>query len=81
MGIKKVQTKDNAFKGYSCKGAYFVDFEDRYAIDGRLLGRQIGFSYKDCYMVIVMPSVIKKNGIPHLAIPKLLESYGVDVDT
>lgn len=67
--------------GFFRKGAFFVDFEERYAIYGRLLGRKIDFRYNDCYLRIYIPSVVKKNGIPELGIPTLIENYGVDLDT
>lgn len=72
---------NNIPKEYCCKSAYFVDFAERYAVDGRLLGKRILFCYEDVLLSIVIPSVIEKAGFPDLGIPWLFETYGMDVNS
>ena len=67
-------------EGYSYRSGYFVSLAERYAIDGRLLGRRIKLYDNDTCMSIVFPSIIVKDRIPYLGIPKLLETYGVDME-
>ena len=76
--IPKRQGTDNSPEGYPFKRAYFVNLAERYAIDGRLLGKRIGFCYEDLRLSLDIPSVIKKNGCPELGIPWLLKTYGMD---
>ena len=65
---------------YNYKSGFFLDFEERYAINGRLLGRSIPFKYEDCFIVITIPGVQKEGFIPTLGIPGLFEAYGIDTD-
>ena len=61
------------------KSAYIVDLENRYAIDDGLLGKHIRISFsEDCFLSLIFPSVVLKNGYPELSIPWLLKKYGVD---
>ena len=76
--IPKRQRTDNSPEGYPFKRAYFVNLAERYAIDGRLLGKRIGFCYEDLRLSLDIPSVIKKNGCPEFGIPWLLKTYGMD---
>ena len=76
--IPKRQGSNNSPEGYPYKRAYFVNLAERYAIDGRLLGKCIRFCYEDLRLSLDIPSVIKKNGCPELGIPWLLKTYGLD---
>lgn len=64
------------------KSAYIVEFADRYAIDGYLLGKNIVISESDDMTVsISFPSIIKdKDGYMDLRMPKLYDSYGIGLD-
>lgn len=76
--IPNRQGSDYSPEGYPYKRAYFVNLAERYAIDGRLLGKCIRFCYEDLRLSLNIPSVIKKNGCPELGIPWLLKTYGMD---
>lgn len=78
--IVQKQGVNNIPEGYSCRSGYFVSLAERYAIDGRLLGRHIKLYHDDTCLSIVIPSVIVKERIPYLGIPKLLETYGADME-
>lgn len=78
--IQQEQGTNHIPEGYSYRSGYFVSLAERYAIDGRLLGRRIKLYDNDICMSIVFPSVIVKDRIPYIGIPKLLETYGVDME-
>lgn len=63
-----------------CVSIHFLDLADRYAVDGRLLGRSISFHYDGAEITVIFPSIIRKNGFLELGIPGLLDDYGVDED-
>lgn len=61
---------------------HFVDFADRYAVDGYLLGKHIRIRYSDnSILSIVIPSVVNEKGYLSLSIPGLFAKYDVDLDS
>jgi len=61
--------------------AHFIELEDRYAIDARLLGRCIRINISDdCFLCITIPSLVVKNGFPEIEIPGIMEKYKADLD-
>lgn len=66
--------------GYSFKSAYYVELSERFAIDGYLLGKRIRLHYGKVLLSIVFPSIIKRNPLPILGVPGLIQSYGIDTD-
>lgn len=61
--------------------AHFIEFEDRYAIDARLLGRRIRVCMSDdCFLQITIPSLVVRNGSPEIEIPGILKRYKNDID-
>lgn len=65
---------------YMCESIHFLDLADRYAVDGRLLGRSFSFHYDGAEITVTFPSIIRKNGFLELGIPGLMDNYGVDED-
>lgn len=63
---------------YQYERACFVDLAERYAVDGRLLGKKLSISHKGVRILIVIPSVIKMNAYPTLGIPGLMAKYGIE---
>lgn len=60
---------------------HFIELKDRYAIDARLLGRHIRIRMSDdCYMYLIIPSLVVRNGFPEIEIPGALEKYKADLD-
>ena len=56
--------------------AHFIEFEDRYAIDARLLGRRIRVCMSDDrFLQITIPSLVVRNGSPEIKIPGILKRY------
>ena len=64
------------------KSAYIVEFADRYAINGNLLGKNIVICESDDMKVsISFPSIIKeKDGYLDLGMPNLYDSYGIGLN-
>ena len=61
--------------------AHFIELEDIYAIDARLLGRCIRINISDdSFLCITIPSLVVKNEFPEIEIPKVMEKYKADID-
>ena len=61
--------------------AHFIEFEDRYAIDARLLGRRIQICISDDnFLLITIPSLFIKNRCPEIGIPGLQKKFKSDID-
>lgn len=61
--------------------AHIITFEDRYAIDARLLGRSIRISVSDDVVFsITIPSVVFKNGDFKIEIPGALEKFKTNIE-
>ena len=61
--------------------AHFIELEDRYAIDTRLLGRCIRiYISDDSFLCITIPSLVVKNGFPEIEIPGIMEKYKTNLD-
>lgn len=66
---------------YIISSAHFIEFVDRYAIDARLLGHRIRICISDdSFICITIPSLVIKNQVPEIGIPRLLEIYKSDID-
>lgn len=68
-------------KGFHAKRSYYINFAEHYAIDGRLLGKRLSFSYGENVFTVVFPSIIEKEGIPSLGFPDLLSTHGADIES
>lgn len=61
--------------------AHFIELEDIYAIDARLLGRCIRINISDDgFLCITIPSLVVKNGFPEIEIPGIMKKYKADLD-
>lgn len=61
--------------------AHFIVFEDRYAIDARLLGRRIQICIsEDSFLRITIPSLVIERRCPKIAIPGTLKRFKSDID-
>lgn len=63
---------------YQYERAYFLDLAERYAIEGRLLGKRLCIRYSGILLSIQFPTVIVREGYPVLGIPGLFDKYGID---
>lgn len=66
---------------YTVSRAYIVDLAERYAMEGRLLGKHIQMRPSENYVLeVVFPTLVKKNQFVELGMPGLFDKYGIDVD-
>ena len=64
---------------YNLKSAHFVNMEDRYAINGCLLGKRIPVHYSEhCYLLIIFPSILQNESYPYLGVEKSIDRYGME---
>lgn len=69
-------------KNYKNKIVHFIELRNRYAIDARLLGHDIRINVPEfCYLHIILPSLVLKNHLCELEVPRAMENYGVDLDS
>lgn len=60
---------------------HFIELKDKYSINARLLGHHIRIRMSDdCYMCLIIPSLVVRNGFPKIEIPEALEKYKADLD-
>ena len=61
--------------------AFIINLNDRYAAEGRLLGKRLSFrSSEECIMTIVIPTIVRKGDRVVLGMPGSLDRYGIDLD-
>lgn len=61
------------------KAAFILDFEERYAIDGILLGKTITIKNDTNNRIsIIIPQIIRREGFDLAGIPDALANYGID---
>lgn len=61
--------------------AFIVNINDRYAVEGRLLGKRLKFRSSDeCIMTIVIPTIVRKGDRVVLGVPSSLNRYGIDLN-
>lgn len=61
--------------------AFIVNLNDRFAVEGRLLGKRIRIHSSDeCVLIIVIPTIVRKGDRVVLGMPGSLDRYGIDID-
>lgn len=54
--------------------AFIINLNDRYAAEGRLLGKRLSFrSSEECIMTIVIPTIVRKGDRVVLGMPGSLD--------
>lgn len=61
--------------------AFIINLKDRFAIEGRLLGKRLKFRSSDeCIMTIVIPTLVRKGDRVVMGMPGSLDRYGIGID-
>ena len=66
---------------YTASRAFIVDLAERYAIEGRLLGKHLQMRPSENYVLeVVFPALVNKCQFVELGMPGLFDKYGIDED-
>lgn len=66
---------------YKLKRVHIIEFENRYAVEGCLLGKHFTMQISDnCVLELEIPPIIKKDGLDKIGIPNIFSKYGVDIE-
>lgn len=71
----------NTLSGYKKTSVHIIELEERYAIEGYLLGKKIKVRVSDeDVLSIVFPTITRTNSGYDVGMPGMLRVYGVDID-
>ena len=66
---------------YKLKSVHIVEFENRYAVEGRMLGKHFSMQIsKNLALEVIIPTVFRKDRFNEIGIPGMLKKYGIDID-
>ena len=67
-------------ENYKNSIAHFIELENRYAVDARLLGHRIRINIsEDYYLHIIIPSLVLKNRCLEIEVPGIMKKYKADL--